>query len=46
MSDKVYKDLNKKGMKFIGSTIIYSYLEAIGVFNNHEKNCFKGEIYV
>lgn len=42
LSDKVSNDLKKKGMKFVGSTIIYSYLEAIGVLNNHEDKCFKG----
>lgn len=41
LSDMVCKDLKKYGFKFIGSTIIYSYLEAIGVINNHEKECFK-----
>ena len=35
-------DLKKLGMKFIGSKIIYSYLEAIGVLNNHEDSCYKG----
>ena len=46
LSDKVSSDLKRLGMKFIGSTIIYSYLEAIGVLNNHEDNCFKGGVYV
>ena len=41
LSDKVSNDLRKLGMKFIGSTIIYSYLEAIGVLNNHEDSCYK-----
>ena len=41
LSDEISKDLKKKGMKYIGSTTIYSYLEAIGMINNHEKNCFK-----
>ncbi len=41
LSDKVSSDLKKLGMKFIGSTIIYSYLEAIGVLNNHEDSCYK-----
>ena len=41
LSDIVSQDLKKRGMKFIGSTIIYSYLEAIGVLNNHEDSCFK-----
>ena len=41
LSDKVAKDLKKRGMKFVGSTTIYSYLEAIGIINNHEKDCYK-----
>ena len=40
ISDAISKDLKKKGMKFVGSTIIYSYLQAIGVINSHEENCF------
>ena len=40
LSDKISKNLKKKGMTFVGSTIIYSYLEAIGIMNNHTKNCF------
>lgn len=39
LSDKISKDLKNKGMKFVGSTIIYSYLQAIGVVNDHELNC-------
>lgn len=46
LSDRVSFDLKKRGMKFIGSTIIYSYLEAIGVLDNHEDSCFKGGSYV
>ena len=41
LSDKIAEDLKKRGMKFVGSTTIYSYLEAIGIINNHEKDCFK-----
>ena len=41
LSDKISKDLKKKGMKFVGSTTVYSYLEAIGVIDNHEKDCFR-----
>ena len=41
LSDKISLDLKKRGMKFVGTTIIYSYLQAIGVVNDHEKNCFK-----
>lgn len=41
LSDTISKDLKKRGMKFVGSTIIYSYLQAIGVLNDHETGCFK-----
>ena len=41
LSDKISKELKKKGMKFVGTTIIYSYLQAIGIVNDHEKECFK-----
>lgn len=41
LSDEVSIDLKKKGMKYVGSIIIYSYLQAIGVVNDHELNCFK-----
>ena len=40
LSDKISKDLKKKGMKFVGSTIVYSYLQAIGVIYSHDKECF------
>lgn len=40
LSDMISKDLNKKGMKFVGTTIIYSYLQAIGIIDSHEKNCY------
>lgn len=40
LSDQLSKDLQKRGMRFVGSTIIYSYLQAIGVIYSHEKDCF------
>lgn len=40
LSDKLSKDLIKRGMKFVGSTIIYSYLQAIGVIYSHDENCY------
>ena len=40
LSIEISKDLKKRGFKFVGSKIIYSYLEAIGIMNNHQKNCF------
>lgn len=43
LSSKISKDLKKRGMKFVGPTIIYSYLEAVGIIDNHQENCFKFE---
>lgn len=40
LSDTISCDLKKRGMNFIGSTIIYSYLQAIGIINSHEKECY------
>ena len=41
LSTHISKDLKKRGMKFVGPTIIYSYLESIGVINNHQEGCFR-----
>ena len=40
LSDDLSADLYKRGMRFVGSTIIYSYLQAIGVIYSHEEGCF------
>ena len=40
LSDKISKDLKKRGMKFVGSTIIYSYLQAIGIIYSHDIGCY------
>ena len=40
LSDKISNDLKKRGMKFVGSTVIYSYLQAIGIIYSHQKDCF------
>ena len=40
LSDDISNDLIKRGMKFVGSTIIYSYLQAIGVIYSHDEECF------
>lgn len=40
LSDRISKDLKRKGMRFVGSTIIYSYLQAIGVIYSHDIECF------
>ena len=41
LSDKISKDLKKRGMKYVGTVIIYSYLQAIGIIDDHDKGCFK-----
>ena len=41
LSDKVSRNLKKRGMKYVGTIIIYSYLQAIGVINDHETTCIK-----
>ena len=40
LSDKISKDLKKRGMTFIGSIIIYSYLQEIGIIYSHDKGCY------
>lgn len=40
LSDIISKDLKKRGMTFVGSVIIYSYLQAVGVIYSHDKDCF------
>lgn len=40
LSDAISKDLQNRGMTFVGSVIIYSYLQAIGVIYSHDKDCF------
>ena len=40
LSDAISNDLKKRGMKFVGSTIIYAYLQAIGIINSHDEECF------
>lgn len=44
LSDRVSKDFRKRGFKFMGNITTYSYLEAIGVMNNHCSYCFKGRL--
>ena len=40
LSDKISLDLKKRGMKFVGTTIIYSYLQATGIIYSHETECY------
>ena len=41
ISDKLSKDLKKRGFKFTGSTIMYAYMQAVGMVNDHTTDCFK-----
>ena len=41
LSDLISRDLKKRGMTFVGTIIIYSYLQAVGIINSHEIQCFK-----
>jgi len=41
LSDKLSKDLKKRGFKFVGSTVMYATMQAIGMVNDHETKCFR-----
>lgn len=40
LSDAISKDLRRRGMKYMGSVTVYSYLQAVGIVNDHEPHCF------
>lgn len=40
LSDRVSEDLKKRGMKFVGTTILYSYMQAVGIIYSHDDACF------
>ena len=40
LSDRISKDLKKRGFRFVGTTIMYAYLQAVGVVNDHSPDCF------
>jgi DNA-3-methyladenine glycosylase I len=40
LSDQISKDLKKRGFRFVGTTIIYAFLQAVGVVNDHNRDCF------
>ncbi|MDB6088696.1 MAG: DNA-3-methyladenine glycosylase [Gammaproteobacteria bacterium] len=40
LSDRISKDLKKRGFRFVGTTILYAYLQAVGVVNDHTPDCF------
>ncbi|NVN98025.1 MAG: DNA-3-methyladenine glycosylase I [Geobacteraceae bacterium] len=41
LSDRISKDLKKRGFNFVGSTIIYAFMQAIGMVNDHTVDCFR-----
>jgi len=41
LSDQLSKDLKKRGFKFVGSTVIYAHMQATGMVNDHQTNCFR-----
>jgi len=41
LSDKISKDLKKRGMNFVGATIIYAFMQSVGLVNDHEISCFR-----
>ena len=43
VSDAIAKDLKKRGMGFVGTTIMYAYMQAVGMVNDHEVGCFRFE---
>ena len=43
ISDALSKDLKKRGFKFVGSTVVYAHMQATGMVNDHEVNCFRYE---
>ena len=42
-SDELSKDLKKRGFSFVGTTIIYAFMQAVGLVDDHEKNCYKSK---
>ena len=43
LSDKISRDLYRRGMRFVGTTIIYSFLQATGIIFSHDDDCFRSK---
>ena len=41
LAEKISKDLKQKGFRFVGPTVVYSYMQAIGMVNDHLESCFR-----
>jgi 3-methyladenine DNA glycosylase Tag len=44
LSDTISTDLKKRGFKFVGSTVVYAYLQATGLINDHVSDCWKKSV--
>jgi DNA-3-methyladenine glycosylase I len=42
LSDLISRDLARRGFRFVGTTIVYAYLQAVGVVDDHARDCFRG----
>jgi DNA-3-methyladenine glycosylase I len=42
LSDRVSRDLARRGFRFVGTTIVYAYLQAVGIVDDHTSDCFRG----
>ena len=41
LSEQVSKDLKRRGFKFVGPTIVYAWMQAVGIVNDHSRRCFR-----
>jgi len=41
LSEKISKDMKQRGFKFVGPTIVYAWMQAVGIVNDHSANCFR-----
>ncbi|MBT7725849.1 MAG: DNA-3-methyladenine glycosylase I, partial [Flavobacteriales bacterium] len=41
LSEKISSDLKKRGFKFVGTTIVYAHMQAMGIVNDHTTDCFR-----
>jgi DNA-3-methyladenine glycosylase I len=41
LSEKISKDMKSRGFKFVGPTIVYAWMQAVGIVNDHSANCFR-----
>ena len=41
LSEKISKEMKRRGFKFVGPTIVYAWMQAVGIVNDHSTNCFR-----